>query len=166
MKCGGEKVKEVTKLLSKCTFQNASSEKEEKELFHKGSSRLYDYDIIQCLVEDLFIPWDDKMKQTSAWYFNDLGGTTSLVQIHKGVRSLVKNAKLKAVQIYGIFFESISCDAFTNYIYSTFCWLEFKRKMVATLFPATSFITTVFAEFALWGFGTDVVSLPTVKRFH
>ena len=61
------------------------------------------------------------MKQTNAWYFDHLGGTTSLLQIHKGVRSLVKNAKFKAVQIYGIFFESISCHAFTNYIYSTFC---------------------------------------------
>ena len=124
MKCDCEKVKEVTKWLSECldiihSFQNASSEKEQRELFHKGSSRLYDYDIIQCLIEDLFVPWDDKMKQTSAWYFDHLGGTTSLVQIHKGVRSLVKNAKFEAVRVYGIFFESISCDAFTNFAADT-----------------------------------------------
>ena len=121
MKCECEKVKKVTKWLSECldiihSFKAAASEEEEKELFYKNSSRICHDDNILCLVDDLFVPWDDKMKETNAWYFDHLGGITSLVQIHKDIRSLVKKAKLTSLQDYGHYFERITCLAFTNFV--------------------------------------------------
>ena len=124
MKCDCEKVKKVTKCLSECldiihSFKAAASEEEEKELFYKASSRFCHDNNIQCLVNDLFVPWDDKSKETKAWYFDHLGGVTSLVQIHKEIRSLVKKAKLMSLQIYGHYFERITCLAFTNFVADT-----------------------------------------------
>ena len=124
MKCDCEKVKEVIKWLSECldiihSIQAAPSEEEVMELFSKNSGKVLHNFNIQSLIEDIFLPWSDKMKRTSAWYFHHLGGITSLVQIHKTVRSLTTDEKFKPLQRFFKYFERVCCSAFTNFAADT-----------------------------------------------
>ena len=124
MKCDCEKVKKITKWLSECldivhSLQSAISEEEVKKLYYISSRTLLDYSSRRCLVDELFLPWGDKMKLTSAWYFDHLGGVTSLVKMHKAVQSLSIRGSFKPLHSFCYHFETVCCNAFVNFVADT-----------------------------------------------
>ena len=119
MKCDCKNVKEVIDGMSECldiihSLQSASSHNERNELFPK-IYRLFHYDHIQTLLDDLFFPWNERVKYTNALYFDHLGGITSLVQIHAGIQSLNAGTKPELLHVFCVTFEPSCCGVFANF---------------------------------------------------